>query len=327
MVKHNSEGLQGRIHKNCKRKPHKRTSIDTVGNVKEFVEKFADNHALPLPGHLPAYKDYKVVLLPSDMTKVYVYRQYVKAYEYENQGSDAVISRRTFENLWGQLCPYVAVMKPATDLCFECQQNTSLVMRAANMPDVVKTKRLSDAQKHLSLAHMQRQHYNDQCEQAKQALEISSTNPPYMHYSFDFAQQIHFPYSFQQPGQLFFSTPRKCGIFGVACEPVSCQVNYHIDEADDVGKGANTTVSLVHDYLEKHGYKEPNLLIIVLGRIKITFLFNISCEESLLSVAALFSYHSCYQVTLNLGRTVSLGCSNVNFAAQLLTLCKMLFEL
>ena len=36
------------------------------------------------------------------------------------------------------------------------------------------------------------------------------------------------------------------------------QVNYLIDEADDVGKGANTTVSLVHDYLEKHGYKRAS---------------------------------------------------------------------
>ena len=30
------------------------------------------------------------------MSKVYVYRQYVKAYDSENQGGDAVISRTTF---------------------------------------------------------------------------------------------------------------------------------------------------------------------------------------------------------------------------------------
>ena len=41
------------------------------------------------------------------------------------------------------------------------------------------------------------------------AHEVSSTNPPYMHYSFDFAQQIHFPYSSQQLGELFFRTLRK----------------------------------------------------------------------------------------------------------------------
>ena len=152
-------------------------------------------------------------------------------------------------------------MKPATDLCFECQENTSLLMKAANMPESMKSKRISHAQKHISLAQMQRQHYNDHCEQAKRALEVNETNPSYMHYSFDFAQQIHFPYSSQQPGQLFFRTPRKCGIFGVACEAKSCQINYLIDEADHVGKGANTTVSLVNDYLEKYSYKEPHLLL------------------------------------------------------------------
>ena len=30
--------------------------------VVHVKEKVADNHALPLPGHLPAYKDYKVML-------------------------------------------------------------------------------------------------------------------------------------------------------------------------------------------------------------------------------------------------------------------------
>ena len=118
----------------------------------------------------------------------------MKAYDSENQGGDAVISRRTFENLWSQLCPYITVMKPATDLCFECQENTSLLMKAANMPESMKSKRISHAQKHISLAQMQRQHYNDQCEQAKRALEVNETNS-YMHYSFDFAQQIHFPYT------------------------------------------------------------------------------------------------------------------------------------
>ena len=92
-----------------------------------------------------SYKDYKVMLLPSDMSKVYVYRQYVKAYDSENQGGDAVISRRTFENLWSQLCPYITVMKPATN---ECQENTSLLMKAANMPESMKSKLISHAQKH-----------------------------------------------------------------------------------------------------------------------------------------------------------------------------------
>lgn len=82
-----------------------------------------------------------------------------------------------------------------------------------------------------------------------------------MHYSFDFAQQVHYPYNPQQPGQLFIRTPRKCGIFGVCCEVTLSQLNYIINEADAVGKGANIIISLMHDYLEKYSKGEQHLML------------------------------------------------------------------
>ena len=82
-----------------------------------------------------------------------------------------------------------------------------------------------------------------------------------MHYSFDYAQQIHYPYNDQQPGPAYFLTARKCQLFGVCCEAQSKQVNYLIDEAENTGKGANTTISLVHHYLENHSLAEENALL------------------------------------------------------------------
>ena len=252
LIKHySSEGITTRVHKLSHQSPHNQTSFDTIQRIKTFIELFTDNHALPLPDRLPSYKDYRVMLLLTDMMKVFVYNQYIKTCERENfeQGK---VSRWTFQRIWNDVCPYVSVMKPATDLCFDGQQNATLVLRSANLPEGVKSQRLEDAQKHLALAKMQRHHYNDQCKLAKQTLEATDSTPVYMHYSFDFAQQAHYPYNPLQPGQLFFHTPRKCGKFGVCCEATSSQVNYLIDEADAVGKGANTIISLVHDYLEKH---------------------------------------------------------------------------
>ena len=260
LIKHYStEGLTTRVHKLSQRKPHNQTSYEVANRVKDFIEFFADNHALPLPGRLPSHKDYRVMLLPTDMTKMYVYNQYIKVCEKEH--FDGFMSRWTFQRIWNELCPYVSVMKPATDLCFTCQQNAGLLMRSANLSEEVKSHRLQEAQQHLTQAKLQRQHYNDQCSLAKLSLESSPSAPAYMHYSFDFAQQVHFPSSPQQPGQLFFRTPRKCGIFGVCCESVSSQVNYLIDEADSVGKGANVIISLVHNYLEIHGMKEKHLML------------------------------------------------------------------
>lgn len=50
-----------------------------------------------------------------------------------------------------------------------------------------------------------------------EAHKLSSFNGT-MHYSFDFAKQVHFPSNHMQPGPIYFKTPCKCGIFGLMCE-------------------------------------------------------------------------------------------------------------
>ena len=251
-----TEGVSARVHKNSRKRPHNCTEKCEVEKIKVFIEMFADNHALPLPGRLPAHKDYKVMLLPSDMSKSAVYRFYSKSCE---AGGLHCVSRRTFTSIWGELCPYIAAMKPATDLCFTCQQNSSLLMKSAAMPDSVKSQRLHDAQTHLDKARTQREYYNEQCSKAKDALSNTNNTSDTMHYSFDYAQQIHYPFDCQQSGPIFFKTPRKCGIFGVSCEATSSHVNYLIDESDDIGKGANATISLLHHFLLIHAKKVKHL--------------------------------------------------------------------
>ena len=87
----------------------------------------------------------------------------------------------------------------------------------------------------------------------------SGSGPACVHYSFDFAQQVHYPHNPMQPGPMYFKTARKCAIFGVCCEGLPRQINYLIDEASDTGKGANTVVSLVHHFLEHHSLGETHL--------------------------------------------------------------------
>ena len=53
----------------------------------------------------------------------------------------------------------------------------------------------------------------------------SGTGPRRVHYSFDFAQQVHYPHNPLQPGPIYFKTPRKCAVFGVCCEAIPRQVN------------------------------------------------------------------------------------------------------
>ena len=79
------------------------------------------------------------------------------------------------------------------------------------------------------------------------------------HYSFDMALQVFYPNDPLQPGPMYLLTPRKCSIFGVCCEALPRQVNYLIDEAVDVGKGANAIVSMLHHFFEVHGLGEENV--------------------------------------------------------------------
>ena len=74
---------------------------------------------------------------------------------------------------------------------------------------------------------------------------VPATNPINVQYSFDFAQQVHYPSNPLQPGPIYFLTPRKVAIFGICCEAISQQVNFIIDAACNTGKGANTVVSLL----------------------------------------------------------------------------------
>ena len=47
-----------------------------VQEVIQFIDNMSDSHSMPLPGHLPYHKDTRALLLPTDMTKAKVYREY-----------------------------------------------------------------------------------------------------------------------------------------------------------------------------------------------------------------------------------------------------------
>lgn len=57
----------------------------------------------------------------------------------EQTGKQAV-GYTTFTKLWQQFHPDVIIAKPMTDLCFTCQQNTTKLLRSANLPDREKTE-------------------------------------------------------------------------------------------------------------------------------------------------------------------------------------------
>ena len=99
------------------------------------------------------------------------------------------------------------------------------------MAEGEKSEKLKNQEEHLLTVSKQRSHYSSQVQEAKAALadqrlddQDKSSPPAIAHYSFDFAQQVHFPHKPLQPGPIYFLTPRKCLIFGVCAEAIPQQV-------------------------------------------------------------------------------------------------------
>ena len=253
------DGVVGRVHGNSKLPRHNKISYTEVSRVRDFIQNVASVHGLPLPGRLPNQED-KVILLPSDMPKSAIYRDYKVAC---TRIPVIPVGKTTFYNLWKSFLPSIGTMKPSSDLCFECQQNIASIIRSAHLSEDEKSDRLRLAESHLTLAKTERGWYNKQIEdcKAESNYDEETHQPRLMHYSFDYAQQVHFPNDPQQPGPAYFLSARKCQIFGICCEPLGKQVNYLIDEEEVIGKGANATVSLLHHYLCAHAQQEDHLLL------------------------------------------------------------------
>lgn len=150
-----------------------------------------------------------------------------------------------------------------------CQKNTKKISGRANVSEDEKTAAIDEHRAHLCKAKRERDLYNAAVDESKEivkenpVISLLAPNLPCslggtVHYSHDYAQQVHFPTNPQQPGPIYFKTPRKCGIFGARCESLPRQINYLIDESVATSKGANATISYLHDFLQNHGAGEKS---------------------------------------------------------------------
>ncbi|XP_070174272.1 uncharacterized protein [Littorina saxatilis] len=238
---------------------------DDTNRVFRFIQNYAEDHAVSLPGRVPGFNRDDILLLPSSTTKGRVHELFQAACQEQGHRSVCV---STFRKLWAALLPFVVVSKPMTDLCFVCQKNNYRIFRAANITDEEKQELLRTQMEHLEKVDEERLLYRRQTAVSKEVVaeqRVTSLGPNQpcsrditMHYSFDFAQQVHIPHSPYQPGPIYFMTPRKVGIFGVNCEGLPQQINYLIDEGASTTKGSNAVISYLHHFFGNYGLGESH---------------------------------------------------------------------
>ena len=169
--------------------------------VVRFLINYAKQHALLLPGRIPGYSRSDIKLLPSSVSKRTVWRTYQQASDDEPNVHGVAYS--TFCRLWRTLLPSVIIMKPMSDLCCTCQQNSAAVIRMANCSEVEKSDVLKIAEEHLRVVEVERKFYKSTVETCRQGVRahytvngefqpppLSSRIPPNsvdisVHYSFD----------------------------------------------------------------------------------------------------------------------------------------------
>ena len=128
---------------------------------------------LLLPGRVPGYSRSDIQLLPSSDTKRAIWRSYITVAE-----ADATIrpvAYTTFCHLWKKLTPSIVIMKPRSDLCWQCQQNSTAIIRTANLSEADKTAAIGSALEHLHVVKMERTHYKTICEECKVSVRAHFT--------------------------------------------------------------------------------------------------------------------------------------------------------
>ncbi len=267
------------VHGNTSKKPPNETPALVIIKVKVFIENYIDIYGLPSPGGMRASQE--EICFPGSFSKYSIWTDYQQALVDETSDTAATaISYELFRRYLDESFPHVTFQTARTDLCDLCDQlRTKLIHEKTEQTLKETTKKL---QVHLDKVALSRNEYRRQLILAKDSwdrlskqiktdiLSNLSHHPEYnttqpnihdidCHYSFDFAQQIHYPYSLQQRGKEYFKQARKCMLFGVTCESISRSVLFFLDEQEYVGKGANTVISFVDTFFNYHGLGEKRV--------------------------------------------------------------------
>lgn len=247
------DGLQSRLHGNLKKIPvlQSRAMVDlnTATSVEKFKTQYANIHGLPSPMRLQDSSD-PFIYLPTDKNISLIYKEFEYHLSVENDQPEKIISYETFRNLWHKVKPIIKFQTSKSDLCDTCE-NFRIKLRASSSGDE-RVNIEFEFDEHLSIADLERQHYNN-------IIEKSKIDPTITHICYDWAQSVGAPYSPQQVGAIYFKSPFIIHLFGICSTDngENQQLNFTIGEDEvlkDTPKGSNATLSMVYHYLKEIGH-------------------------------------------------------------------------
>lgn len=297
----NENGCIPRTHKNKNRRPSNAFCFDDLKNAIDFIQNYAEEFGLPQPN--VKNQGHPHIFLPSSGNKSSLHSTYVTSCTEANKRH---VGLTTFKLLWRDCCPHIKYMTPRSDICPKCENHRANISTAAGQQEKQEhlqafTEHLLMVEKERQVVkHFDNistlflyfsvnlsmllfdiiyplQVYNNAVKNARKEMELNhrpagvippcSNDLKEVHYTFDFSQALSIPHHARQEGPLYFLTPRKVQLFGVAIEGQHHQINYLIDEDQGIGengagiKGANGVVSMLHHCLTTYGSGEKSCVI------------------------------------------------------------------
>lgn len=132
-----NNGIEGRIHGNTNRLPNHGYTTDELKKIVLFLQNYAEENAILLPGRIPGYKRSDMQLLPTSTTKRQVWDHYIQSC---GPLTFRLASYRHFCLLWRKYVPHIIITTPRTDLCWTCHQNAFNITAASNKTDEEKSR-------------------------------------------------------------------------------------------------------------------------------------------------------------------------------------------
>jgi hypothetical protein len=257
-------------HGNTGRQPTSTYSLQDKELVKSFIINFSEEQGLPDPGRdVRKGKGRLRILLPSVLNYTSIHRLYESSIASINK---TAIPYRTFLEIWKNELPYIEFNNPRTDLCMTCEdfkkKLNQITATCQEEQEKMECELYQKALDHLNHVKKERLYYKAHSKESivdynkvktiviDDIKVTANSRDIMMSYSWDFAQQLQYPFEDQQVGPIYFKTPRRAQLFGVACEGSGCQVNYLVDESDFLEKNANTVISLLDHFFSNYALGE-----------------------------------------------------------------------
>src|SRR6185369_2063578 len=203
------DGLQSHLHGNLKKIPVLQScamvDLNTATSVEKFKTQYANIHGLPSPMRLQDSSD-PFIYLPTDKNISLIYKEFEYHLSVENDQPEKIISYETFWNLWHKVKPIIKFQTSKSDLCDTCE-NFRIKLRTSSSGDE-RVNIEFEFDECLSIADLERQHYNN-------IIEKSKIDPTITHICYDWAQSVGAPYSPQQVGAIYFKSPFIIHLFGI----------------------------------------------------------------------------------------------------------------